>query len=146
MAQKISIQIPASGAPSSASDVAPGGTVKFSNKAGASVHIDFGDKSPFCPQKTDYSLGAGKSRTLDVCANYGISGTYAYASTVTGGQAQNATLKVTALVPPDPIVFPEKKPIVFPEVWIALLVGLAFGAVIGLLVAKRRLTRNPRPN
>ncbi len=144
MAEKISIQISASGAPSSATNVAAGGTVKFINKASKSVHIDFGDESPFCPQRTDYNLAAGKSKTLYVCPNYGITGTYPYASTVTGGESHSATLKVTALVPTNPYVFPEKKPIVFPEDWIPLLVGLAFGAIIGVLVGKRLLARNRR--
>lgn len=143
MANSISIQIPASGAPSSTQGaVAPGGTVKFTNKAKATARIDFGSNSPFCPQKTEYQLNAGKSKTLGVCSNYGVGGVYDYATTVKGAETHGASLTVMTVQPvPNPIVFPEKKPIVFPEDWVPLLVGLGVGAIVGFVVAKRRAVR-----
>lgn len=144
MAEKISIQISESGALIGSTEVDAGGTVKFTNKASAKAHIDFGDKSPFCPQKMDYQLKAGNSKTLYVCPNYGISRTYAYALTVGEGESQGGTLKVTGLVATNPYVFPEKKPIVFPEDWTPLLIGLVLGVVTGVLVGRRLLAPNRR--
>lgn len=142
MANSITIQIPASGAPGSGT-VTPGGSVKFTNKAAATARIDFGSKSPFCPQKTGYQLNAGKSKKLYVCTNYGIGGTYSYASTVQGAETQSAGLTVISVQPvPDPIVFPEKKPIVFPEDWVPLLVGLGVGAIVGYLAGKPKVVRS----
>lgn len=145
MAENIVIQIPASGAPSGVAVVAAGGNVRFNNNAGKDVHIDFGNRSPFCPQTMNYNLKAAKSKSLDVCANIGIQGTYTYASTVKGRETQTATLSVTSLVPTNPYVFPEKKPYVFPEGGgVPMLAGLALGAVIGVLVGRHLLARNPR--
>lgn len=142
MANSITIQIPDSGAPASGT-IAPGGSVTFTNSAKATARIHFGSKSPFCPQKTGYQLKAGKSKKLDVCTNYGVGGTYDYASTVQGAQTQNANLTVISVQPvPDPIVFPEKKPIVFPEDWVPLLVGLGVGAIVAIVAGRLRIARS----
>lgn len=142
MANSMSVQIPATGTPvSSPGSVAAGGAVTFKNQAKATARVDFGNKSPFCPQTTVYTLKAGKSQTLTVCTNFGIGGTYNYLSTVTGAQAQSATLVIDMWAPGTPIVFPERKPIVFPEDWIPMLVGLAIGVIIGYLGGRRRLAR-----
>ena len=139
MANSITIQIPESGAPA-VSTVDPGGTVRFTNNADATVRIHFGSKSPFCPQETAYKVKAGGSRKLYVCTNYGVGGTYNYATTVEGTEAQNTSLTVISVQPvPEPIVFPEKKPIVFPEDWVPLLLGLGVGAIVGFAVGRRRI-------
>jgi hypothetical protein len=144
MANTINIKIPASGAPSSTQGaVAPGGTVKFTNNANATASIDFGNKSPFCPQQTDYAIAAGKAKKLVVCTNYGIGGTYDYAVTVNGAETQSASLAVISVQPTtNPYVFPEKKPIVFPEDWVPLLIGLGVGAIVGYVAGKPGLVRS----
>jgi hypothetical protein len=144
MANSISIQIHATGAPTSTPDaVDPGGAVKYTNKAAAAARIDFGSKSPFCPQQLAYALKAGKSKTLYVCTNYGIGGTYSYTTTVKGAETQSASLTVISLQSGiEPIVFPEKQPIVFPEDLVPLLFGLGVGAIVGFVVGKRRVARS----
>jgi len=142
MPDSVTIRIQDNGALiSSPGPVPPGGTVRFQNDAAAIAKVQFGDESPFCPQKRGYQIKADRKKTLDVCGNYGIGGTYNYTATV-GNATQSGTLTVTSLTPgTDPIVIVEKKPIVIVEDWIPLLAGLAVGAVLGYFGGKRRVMR-----
>jgi hypothetical protein len=48
---------------------------------------------------------------------------------------------LTVLSSPTPIVFPEKKPIVFPEDWVALALGIGIGLLVGFLIGRRQPVR-----
>lgn len=144
MPDNVTIVIQESGAPtSSQNSVPPGGTVRFQNDAATAAQVNFGIKSPFCPQAVDYRVKADRKKKLDVCSNYGIAGTYDYTVAV-GNATQGGTLTVTSLQPgTDPIVIVEKSPIVIVEDWLPLLAGLAIGAGLGYLAGGMR--RGARP-
>jgi len=140
MANTVSIQIPSATAPVSVSaPVSPGGVVKFNNAANAPATVNFGSKTPFCPQKLAFDVPPQSMTAKTVCANYLVAGTYNFSSTVKGGEAKSATLVV--MTAPNPIVFPEKKPIVFPEDWVALVLGIGIGLLVGFLLGRRQPVR-----
>src|SRR5688500_5851907 len=117
MATTVTNQIPYTTAPIPVSDQdSQGGTVKFKNAVSAAATVNFGTKTPLCPQKLAFDVQPQSTSTKTVCANYLVSGTYNFTATAKGAEAKSAT--VTVLAAPNPIVFPERQPIVFPEVWV----------------------------
>jgi len=126
--------------------IEPKGHVTFTNDATAQAKVVFVNPSPLCaangdqiPELSLATSGPTQSQKNKVCDT--AAGLYKYTATVTGAAEEDPIFIVEKSRPGEL----DKKPIFFPEGIPMLLIGALVGAIIGYLVAKRLLTRNPRP-
>ena len=119
------------------------GHVTFQNDAANAANVRFDGESPLCQ-------GGNKVQTFDISPGGTVKHQVCNGA---GGSEFKYTAVVTNAAEEDPILIVErsltdpgldKKPIFFPEGIPMMLIGALLGAVIGYLVAKRLLTRNPR--